>query len=95
MSSSLVPISPSRTLNGLKQHLVRPDDLLPYLDQYKPQIVLFSGHWSPTEEIVLLDPHGNAKGGIASGNRLFVPGAQTRHPTGSVECLLFSNARSL
>ena len=34
---------------------VRPDDLLQYLNQYRPHIVHFSGHGSDTEEIILLD----------------------------------------
>jgi hypothetical protein len=40
---------------------VRPDDLLQYLNQYKPQIVHFSGHGSQSGEIILVDPHGNPK----------------------------------
>jgi hypothetical protein len=39
----------------------RPDDLLQSLLQHKPHIVHFSGHGSPTEEIVLLDRNGDAK----------------------------------
>jgi hypothetical protein len=34
---------------------VRPDDLLQYLNQYRPHVVHFSGHGSNTEEIILLD----------------------------------------
>src|SRR5690348_1663009 len=34
---------------------VRPDDLLQALNEHKPHIVHFSGHGSPTEEILLLD----------------------------------------
>ncbi len=34
---------------------VRPDDLLQYLNQYRPHVVHFSGHGSETEEIILLD----------------------------------------
>ena len=34
---------------------VRPDDLLQYLNQYRPHIVHFSGHGSGSEEIILLD----------------------------------------
>lgn len=34
---------------------VRPDDLLQYLNQYRPHVVHFSGHGSDTEEIILLD----------------------------------------
>jgi hypothetical protein len=40
---------------------VRPDDLLQYLNQYKPQIVHFSGHGSDTGEIILVDNVGQAK----------------------------------
>ena len=34
---------------------VRPDDLLQYLNQFRPQVVHFSGHGSEAEEIVLMD----------------------------------------
>jgi hypothetical protein len=40
---------------------VRPDDLLQYLNQYKPQIVHFSGHGSDAGEIILVDNNGNSK----------------------------------
>lgn len=40
---------------------VRPDDLLQYLNQYKPDIVHFSGHGSATEEIILVDKQGEPK----------------------------------
>jgi tetratricopeptide (TPR) repeat protein len=40
---------------------VRPDDLLQYLNQYKPQIVHFSGHGSDAGEIILVDNKGDAK----------------------------------
>ena len=40
---------------------VRPDDLLQSLNQHRPHIVHFSGHGSPTEEIVLLDKLGEPK----------------------------------
>ena len=40
---------------------VRPDDLLQYLNQYRPHIVHFSGHGSVSEEIILLDCDRNAK----------------------------------
>jgi hypothetical protein len=40
---------------------VRPNDLLQYLHQHSPHIVHFSGHGSQTEELVLLDPHDQAK----------------------------------
>ncbi len=39
----------------------RPDDLLWSLNEHKPHIVHFSGHGSPTEEIVLLDTLGKPK----------------------------------
>jgi hypothetical protein len=34
---------------------VRPDDLLQYLNQFKPQVVHFSGHGTKTEKLLLLD----------------------------------------
>jgi CHAT domain-containing protein len=40
---------------------VRPDDLLQALNQHKPHVVHFSGHGSPTEEIILLDKLGKPK----------------------------------
>lgn len=40
---------------------VRPDDLLQLLNQYKPQIVHFSGHGSSAGEIVLVDNTGTSK----------------------------------
>lgn len=40
---------------------VRPDDLLQYLNQYKPRIVHFSGHGSSAGEIILVDDSGSAK----------------------------------
>jgi len=49
------------SLQLVSKWAVRPDDLLQYLNQYKPQIVHFSGHGSPTEEIVLLDAQRNTK----------------------------------
>ncbi len=39
----------------------RPDDLLQALNQYHPHIVHFSGHGSPTGEIILVDNVGNHK----------------------------------
>jgi uncharacterized protein YjbI with pentapeptide repeats len=39
----------------------RPDDLLQFLNQYKPHVVHFSGHGSSEEEIILLDKQGNPK----------------------------------
>jgi hypothetical protein len=49
------------SLELVSKWAVRPDDLLQYLNQYKPQVVHFSGHGSATEEIVLLDRQGDAK----------------------------------
>ncbi len=40
---------------------VRPDDLLLYLNQYRPKIVHFSGHGSPAGEIILVNEHGSGK----------------------------------
>ena len=40
---------------------VRPDDLLQYLNQYKPHIVHFSGHGTPIGEIILEDNNGDLK----------------------------------
>lgn len=40
---------------------VRPDDLLQYINQYKPQIVHFSGHGSDAGEIILVDNSGDSK----------------------------------
>jgi hypothetical protein len=39
----------------------RPDDLLQYLNQHKPNIVHFSGHGTATGEIVLQDKNSQAK----------------------------------
>jgi hypothetical protein len=49
------------SLELITRWAVRPDDLLQYLNQYKPHVVHFSGHGSSTEEIVLLDNQGEAK----------------------------------
>lgn len=40
---------------------VRPDDLIQSLNEYRPQIVHFSGHGSSIGEIVLVDELGNVK----------------------------------
>jgi CHAT domain len=40
---------------------VRPDDLLHHLNRYRPQVVHFSGHGSPEDEIILLDSAGKPK----------------------------------
>jgi hypothetical protein len=39
----------------------RPDDLLQFLNQYKPDIVHFSGHGNETNELILLDRKGAPK----------------------------------
>ena len=39
---------------------VRPDDLLQFLNEKKPNIVHFSGHGSPTEKLVLMDSEGRS-----------------------------------
>lgn len=46
------------SLELITKWAVRPDDLLQYLNQYKPHIVHFSGHGSAAEEIILLDESG-------------------------------------
>jgi hypothetical protein len=48
-------------LDLITKWAVQPDDLLQYLNQYRPHIVHFSGHGSPTEEIILLDPNRKRK----------------------------------
>jgi hypothetical protein len=40
---------------------VRPDDLLQVLNQHQPHIVHFSGHGSPSGELVLVDAYGTPK----------------------------------
>jgi CHAT domain len=40
---------------------VRPDDLIQSLNEYKPQIIHFSGHGSKTGEIILVDDNGQPK----------------------------------
>lgn len=40
---------------------VRPDDLLQYFNEHKPQIVHFSGHGTKMGEIILVDSFGNPK----------------------------------
>jgi hypothetical protein len=49
------------SLELITRWAVRPDDLLQSLNEHKPHIVHFSGHGSPTEEIILLDQQGNPK----------------------------------
>ena len=43
------------SLELITKWAVRPDDLLQYLNEFRPQVVHFSGHGSKTEEILLLD----------------------------------------
>jgi CHAT domain-containing protein len=45
----------------ISRFAVRPDDLLQALNEHNPHIVHFSGHGSPTDEIILLDNNRNAK----------------------------------
>jgi hypothetical protein len=49
------------SLELITKWAVRPDDLLQFLNQYKPQVVHFSGHGSPGDEIILLDALGSPK----------------------------------
>jgi hypothetical protein len=49
------------SLELITKWAVRPDDLLQSLNQHRPHIVHFSGHSSPTEEVILLDTQGNPK----------------------------------
>ncbi len=49
------------SLELITKWAVRADDLLQSLNQHRPHIVHFSGHGSPTEEIVLLDTLGKPK----------------------------------
>ena len=39
---------------------VRPDDLLEYLNEYRPHVVHFSGHGTEEEQIILVDESHNA-----------------------------------
>jgi hypothetical protein len=48
-------------LNVISTWAVRPDDLLQYLNEHEPQIVHFSGHGSPSGEIVLVGSNGRPK----------------------------------
>jgi hypothetical protein len=45
----------------LTKWAVRPDDLLQYLNQHKPHIVHFSGHGSPSEQIILAGADGQPR----------------------------------
>jgi hypothetical protein len=47
-------------LNFRTEWAVRPDDLLQYLNEYRPQAVHFSGHGTASE-ILLLDANGQSK----------------------------------
>ena len=49
------------SLNLLTKWAVRPNDLLQYLHQHSPHIVHFSGHGSPSDELILLDARQEAK----------------------------------
>ncbi len=49
------------TLHIVTKWAVRPDDLLQFLNEQKPQIVHFSGHGSSTEKLVLMDKRGHSK----------------------------------
>jgi hypothetical protein len=48
-------------LDLITKWAVRPDDILPYLNQYRVQVVHFSGHGSSSEEIILLDANRKPK----------------------------------
>ena len=48
-------------LEFIQKWAVRPDDLLQHLNQYKPEVVHFSGHGSENDEIILLDREGQPK----------------------------------
>jgi len=49
------------SLELITKWAVRPDDLLQYLNQHRPHVVHFSGHGSPSDEIILNDEHGQPK----------------------------------
>jgi hypothetical protein len=48
-------------LELLTKWAARPDDLIQFLNQHRPAVVHFSGHGSPTAELILLDHDRNAK----------------------------------
>ncbi|BCM88883.1 hypothetical protein IAD21_00725 [Abditibacteriota bacterium] len=50
-----------RNIELLSKWAVRPDDLLQYFNQYQAHIVHFSGHGSPSDEIILVGNDGKAK----------------------------------
>lgn len=45
----------------LTKWAVRTGDLMQYLNQHRAQVIHFSGHGSPTEELILLDTNDQAK----------------------------------
>lgn len=47
------------SLELITRWAVRPEDLLQHLNEHRPHIVHFSGHGTPTEEVVLLDRDRN------------------------------------
>ena len=49
------------TLQLTSRFAVRPDDLLQSLNEERPHVVHFSGHGTPSEELVLKDRAGNPK----------------------------------
>jgi hypothetical protein len=49
------------SLELITKWAVRPDDLLQSLNQYRPHVVHFSVHGSPSEEIILLDKQDKPK----------------------------------
>jgi len=50
-----------RDLDLHAEWALRPDDLLQYLNEYRPHIVHFSGHGSASEQLILHDQNGRAK----------------------------------
>jgi hypothetical protein len=48
-------------LEVISKWAVRPDDLLQYLNQYRPQIVHFSGHGTKNAQLILLDRNRQPK----------------------------------
>ncbi|MFA6546649.1 MAG: CHAT domain-containing protein, partial [Limisphaerales bacterium] len=48
------------SLELITRWAVRPEDLLQHLNEHRPHVVHFSGHGTPTEEIVLLDKDRNS-----------------------------------
>lgn len=56
-----IRMSEGRDLDVISGWAVRPDDLLQYLNEHKPQIVHFSGHGSSEGELILVDNNGKAK----------------------------------